>query len=664
MTALVIVESAGKVKKIQSILDKLYGSGSHLVMASLGHLRDLPKDKLGIDLEHDFEPHYVLIDKKRDILIRLRVAVKTADKLYLATDPDREGEAIAWHLLQLLQPKCPSFRIRFNAIDAANLKAAFNTSQSLDMALVRAQESRRLLDRLVGYKLSPALQKQLGNKHLSAGRVQTAALRLLVERQRAIEAFSPIEYWSLEAQFRVKAGSFQAKLVQWQGQNWDEKLCSRSELVQGIVQALKGQSFRIKRLESHERLRPPLAPFTTSSLQMAASSHLRLGAERTMDLARQLYEAGLISYIRTDSKHVSTEAHLMACDFIQATWGEFYLPAKAWNFKAQANAQEAHEAIRPLDIELQQLPADFADEQVQKLYSLIWRRFLASEMAAACYQETGIRLESTGAEFLSRGSVLLFEGFLAVYDYGSDLKEEEAEEKLEAQVPLPAVTEDENAVLEKLIPQQHLSRPPSFYSEASLVAALESSGIGRPSTYAQILLGLKERLYAQQQKRRLLPTDLGLAVHDFLVQHFGLILDLRFTATMELALDKIASQELDARKFLKTFWETLEPLLRPCQEAEATAKASAENCPKCQQGQLILKQSQKGSFFGCSRYPDCNYSRDAAVTELSTEVCPSCASVLVLKQSRKGEKFWGCSSFPNCRFTKSSEKTLEEGASS
>ena len=655
---LVIVESNAKIAKIQSYLDSLYGAGQFKVTASLGHIRDLPADTLGVDVANAFRPTYVVIPKKKKTLGKLKRLIRDADAVYLASDPDREGESIAWHIVQATQPKCPIYRVTFGAITQSAIQDGFEMPRQLDMPLVAAQESRRVIDRLVGYKVSPALWKGLDDGTLSAGRVQSVALRLICQRDDEIADFEPQAYWSIVGVFAVQNGQFSAKLTTWQGKSWTQLSCLSEADAQSICQQLQTQRYQIATLESRDDPRKPPAPFITSSLQQAASTHLKLSADRTMTLAQQLYEAGHITYMRTDSPFVSPEAQTTAREVITSTYGDVYLPAKPPTFKAKGNAQEAHECIRPTDIACDRLTTD--DDLLNKLYSLIWGRFLASQMASAVYAQTTVTVAGDGgAIFTARQRQLRFDGFLHLYALGDDLETEDDDED-DAIETLPVMGPGERCILRELTPKQHFTRPPHLYSEANLVQALERQGIGRPSTYAAVIRTLKGRSYIQTRKRKLHPTDKGKAVSAFLCQHFALIMEPRFTATMETGLDKIAGGDLDAGQFLAVFWDKLQPLVAhwdTVQRATAAVVVTDEVCPACGEGHLAEKTSKKGAFLGCERYPDCDYTRDARAPQpqLVGQACAKCGAQLCLREGKRG-RFLGCVRFPRCRHTMSTTK--------
>ena len=479
---LVIIESNAKRQAIATYLTHLYGSGVYKVIASLGHIRDLPPDELGVDVSNGFQPRYTTAKGKAKTIKLLGKHVSTADAVYLATDPDREGEAIAWHIIQVTRPKVPVFRVRFNEITKAAVKRAFDDPRQLNMDLVAAQEARRVLDRLVGYKVSPALWRGLDEAKLSAGRVQSVALGLVVARQGAIDTFQSRQYWSIFGTFAVPTGQFEATLVLWAGQPWTNETFPSEAEAQAAIQVLSETVYKIQKVETRSRHRQPPAPFITSTLQQAASSHLQLSPDKTMSIAGSLYEAGLITYMRTDSPVVSNEAADGAERLIRTWYGDLYLPDKRRVFKAKSGSQEAHECIRPTEITLDALGDDH-DDYSARLYQLIWARFIASQMAAAVFEQTTVHVVGATALFMARSSHLTFEGFLAVYRYGADVGEGEADDPNQ-DVVLPVMTPGQTCRALTFEPCEHSTRPPPRYTEASLIKALETHGVGRPSTYS------------------------------------------------------------------------------------------------------------------------------------------------------------------------------------
>jgi len=653
---LVIIESSAKKKKLTSLLSQIYGSGQFKVVASLGHIRDLPKGELGVDVTNGFRPTYVTSKGKSRTIKMLNKQVTESDAVYLAADPDREGESIAWHVVQVTRPKVPVYRVTFNEITKAAVQRAFDAPRQINMDLVAAQEARRILDRLVGYKISPALWRGLDERGLSAGRVQSVALKLVVERQREIDAFVPRAYWSIAGTFAVPDGQFDTKLIIWQGQQWTTETFTTEAAAQSAITQLQDTLFKIQKVEVTDRNRKPPAPFTTSTLQQAASTHLKISPDKTMSIAQTLYEAGYITYMRTDSPAVSDEAGQMAISFIQSAFGELYTPVQRPVYRAKSGSQEAHECIRPTTLSLNSL--EEKDDYSAKLYRLIWQRFVASQMVDARYERTTICVGDGQALFMTRRSILTFDGFLRAYDYGEDLSQNDAETSDDT-TPLPPVLQDATCRAISFEPEQHVTKPPNTYSEASLVYALEKMGVGRPSTYSLMVSIIRNRKYVTRRKRRLMPTALGQRVSGFLDEHFALVMNYDFTRTMEDALDKIAVGDLDTRKFLGVFWDKFEPLIQLWEYAmpqRTEPQLIGEICPVCNKGQIEIKSSRKGRFLGCNRYPQCKYSRDIkqAAPLLVGRKCPQCGAQLCVRSQRKdNKKFVGCTNYPQCRHTQS-----------
>jgi DNA topoisomerase-1 len=667
---LVIVESPGKIKKLKSILGADYE-----VIASMGHVMDLPPKNFGIDLER-MEADYVVL--KADVAKRLRSAAKEPYKvIYLASDPDREGEAISYHVGNLLKranSKVQLQRVTFDAITPSAVTAAFKQPRALDQHLVAAQETRRLLDRLVGYPSSRFLWQFVQGKGLSAGRVQSVALRLVVERDDAIRNFVPREYWTITGLFRVDKGELSAQLSRWKGKKPDLKTRAEAE---SVVSALQGVPFRIGSVQPKQRTQKPPAPFTTSTLQQAASSHLHMSPDETMRHAQALYEAGLITYMRTDSPAVSPEGQAMAKQTILAQYGEKYVGNS--QYKAKGNAQEAHECVRPTDTksapESVRATMDAKSKRTGDVYDLIYRRFLASQMAAAIYDELHVTVTGGEAVFSAKGSRLAFDGFLRVYNLAEEKEAkpenvaENASEDDEDETPtnkqLPPLTVNEPAKALKLTPQQHFTKPPAPYSEALLVKALEQHGVGRPSTYAQTVGTLKKRDYVKVEKKRLFPTDLGREVHGVLASKLPGLFEVPFTAQMEAALDEIAAGERESKVYLKSFWSQVSPKFgenvvqavvtpRPATKTAGgsgtrrttTRKASA-NAPTAGEGETAPKRRTKSP----ARTETSAKTEPNAAVSSEFGVCPKCGKALLKRTGRNGA-FIGCSGFPKCRFTK------------
>jgi DNA topoisomerase-1 len=674
---LVIVESPAKAKTIGGILGRGYR-----VRASMGHIRDLPRKALGVDPAQGFRPHYVGAPRKKKTIEALKKAAADADALYLATDLDREGEAIAWHVLQVVRrslPKgTPVRRVTFHEITKGAVARAFSQAGTLNHALVEAQQTRRILDRLVGYSISPLLWRRIrGAKVLSAGRVQTAALRLVVDREREIDAFVPVEYWSIEALLAQQMDEpmpFLAQLwriVDEKGVAREPDLKSRED-AQAILDALEGATYWVDKVETAERSRSPWPPFTTSTMQQAASKALGFGPAQSMRIAQQLYEGvpigdegtvGLITYMRTDSTYVAPEAQQAARQVIARYWGAEYLPARPPTYRTKVkSAQEAHEAIRPTGPErTPKALRAFLDGRQAALYELIWRRFIASQMKPALYKVTtayiptgaGDRVRSLPYLFRAQGRECLFPGFLKVYEELLDEGEEG-----EGDTALPPLRAGEGLELLELIPQQHWTKPPPRYSESSLIKELERRGIGRPSTYAAMVSLIRDRGYVERQKRVLLPTELGCVVCDLLVEGFPELFDYGFTAAMEDQLDEIAGGRAERVPTLERFWAGLQPALEHAKETMPRVTLSKEepeltgkSCPQCG-GQLVRRKGKYGYFTGCANYPKCEYiARKAqARPEPTGETCPECGGALVRRRSRYGP-FLGCSNYPTCRYT-------------
>jgi DNA topoisomerase-1 len=664
---LVVVESPAKARTIRGILGPDYR-----VVASMGHVRDLPRKALGVDVEHSFRPRWVIASKKRDTVKRLKEAAHGSDAVYLATDLDREGEAIAWHVLHLLKltREVPVQRVTFHEITPAAVQSAFRQGGALNEDLVEAQQTRRILDRLVGFKISPLLWRRVkGAKRLSAGRVQTVALRLVVDREREIEAFEPVEYWTIEALLAQQIPDPIPFLAQLYRIGKEEPDLKNREDAEAIIQALEGALYWVESVKTQRKEQRPPPPFTTSTLQQAASRALRFSPKQTMALAQQLYEGvrlgeeghvGLITYMRTDSTYVAPEAQAAAREVIIEHFGAEYLPPRPPNFKTRVkSAQEAHEAIRPTDV--RRTPKHvrpFLNEGQDALYTLIWRRFVASQMANAVYDVTtaliptgkGSRAERLPYLFRARGRVRLFDGFLKVYEETLDVGEEAEQEK-----PLPPLRADEELDLLELIPTQHWTKPPPRYTEASLIKELERRGIGRPSTFAGMVTLIQQRGYVRREKRVLFPTPLGFAVCDLLVEAFPELFDYDFTARMEEMLDEIANGRRGRLATLEGFWTDLEAALVKAkaemptvtvETAKPKAEPTGETCPQCG-GALVTRHGRYGPFVGCSNYPTCKYVQRSEPQVAGT--CPECGGDLVTKKGRYGS-FVGCANYPACKY--------------
>jgi DNA topoisomerase-1 len=657
--SLVVVESPTKVKTIQKYLDS-----SFIVKASMGHVRDLPKSKLGVDPKKGFKPQYVVSPTKKKVLDDLKKAAEKVDTLYVATDPDREGEAIGWHLAQELDvDKKHVYRITFNEITERAVKAAFLKPGKIDLKKVDAQQARRVLDRLVGYSLSPLLWEKV-QRGLSAGRVQSVAVRLIVDREREIQAFVPVEYWSLHARLAAQLPpEFVATLKEVGG----EKASLADEPgTRALMASLEGARYVVKSVTRGERRRNPAPPFITSTLQQEAGRKLGFTAKKTMTVAQQLYEGidlgaegaeGLITYMRTDSVRVAREAQDEARQWITGRLGREYLPDAPPAYRSRGSAQEAHEAIRPSEVRHDpKSVARFLSKDQLALYRLVWERFLASQMVPAVYDTVSADIEAGRCLFRAQGAVLKFKGFTAVYE---ESREEEAQTDEDAEGAMPQLAEGEALRLVQLEPKQHFTQPPPRYTEASLIKALEELGIGRPSTYASILgTIINDRGYVHRERKALIPTELGTEVTDLLKPYFPEIMDVEFTAQMEDSLDKIEEGD---RKWVDTVQEFYAPFKRDLQKAKKgmrNVKAGAptgEKCPECGEA-LLERRGRFGKFLACSAYPGCKYTRNLGGAERAEdqptgEACPACGKPLVLKHGRFG-KFIACSGYPECKTTK------------
>jgi DNA topoisomerase-1 len=639
---LVIVESPTKAKTISRFLGKDFK-----IVASFGHVRDLPERKFGVDIKNNFKPTYVVIPKAKERIKEIEKEAKKAKLVILSTDPDREGEAIAYHLAYLLKlgKKKPYWRIVFHEITEQAIKEALKNPRKIDMNLVNAQQARRILDRIVGYKLSPLLWRKVA-KGLSAGRVQSVALRLIVEREREIQNFKPKEYWTIEAILKNQKSKtknqkeFKAVLVKKDGKKLDQFAIKNEKEAKKIVEELKDAKFEVLKVERKEAKRNPPEPFTTSTMQQTAWQKFSWPAEKTMQVAQQLYEMGYITYMRTDSLNLSELALKMAESFILKNFGKNYYQKRIYKTKSKV-AQEAHEAIRPTDVEkTPEILSEKLNEQQLKLYDLIWRRFLACQMAQAIFDKTEVEILAKNYGFLAKGQILKFDGFLKVYP----MKFEEEE--------LPELEKGEVLEVVKILPLQHFTQPPPRYTEATLIKELEKHGIGRPSTYAPILATIQERNYVKKdEKKRFYPTAVGFLVNNLLVKHFPEIVDINFTAKMEDDLDKIANGEKDWVETLKEFYEPFNALLnKKYKEINGAGilEKTEKKCPKCG-AQLLIRVSKYGRFLACSNYPKCKYTFDL---ENSTGIlCPKCKKGEIIKRkSKKGKSLLGMLKLSKMRF--------------
>src|SRR4051794_37614307 len=671
--SLVIVESPGKAKTIGKYLGKQY-----LVKASLGHVKDLPKKDLAVDVERDFTPRYEVIEGKKKLISELRQAAKGVDFIYLAADPDREGEAICWHLKEELEPKKAGkpaiFRVMFNEITAAAVKKAFERPLAVNVHLVEAQQARRVLDRLVGYKISPLLWDKV-RRGLSAGRVQTVAVRVIVERGREIRAFQKQEYWTIDVALNAKkAPVLTARL----NKRADETPTIGNEATaKEIVDDLDGASYIVKSVSTREKKRNPVPPFITSTLQQESSRKLRFSVKRTMMLAQGLYEGkelgsegavGLITYMRTDSTRVSEDALTEVRGFVTERYGPEFLPKSPNIYKTKKDAQDAHEAIRPTSVlrTPESLEKLLAEDEL-KLYRLIWMRFIASQMMPALFDQTTIDVSAAGKSkvpyvFRATGSVLKFEGFLKVYEEGKDQKDEEDED---LKHKLPVVAEGEALRFKEILPEQHFTEPPPRYNEATLVKKLEADGVGRPSTYASILSTIQDREYVKKDGGKFVPTELGMVVTDLLLESFNDLFEVSYTARMEEELDEIEEGKLEWRvamaEFYERFQKDLEHAGRNMTDIKRMEKPTDLVCEKCGKP-MVIKWGKHGSFIACTGYPECTNTRELTVDlpdvdkadlgeQDETEYCENCGRPMVLKKGRFGQ-FYACSGYPDCKTTK------------
>ncbi len=651
MAKLVIVESPTKVKSVKKYL----GSG-YEVMASMGHIRDLPKSKLGVDIENNFKPQYINMADKKPLIKTLKAAAEKCDAVYLATDPDREGEAISWHLAQILDLDLnDANRITFNEITEKGIKEGVAAPRKIDLNLVDAQQARRVLDRIVGYKLSPFLWKKV-KSGLSAGRVQTVALRLIVEREREIEKFNSEEFWSIDAKLMSGRKSFSAKLFGLANGTKIDTISNQAD-AEKIVAALEGAQYVVSDIKKGTRNRQPAPPFITSTLQQEASRKFGFTGQRTMRIAQQLYEGvdvkgvgtvGLITYMRTDSLRISEEARSAAGSYIVNTYGSQYLPKTPRYFKTKSGAQDAHEAIRPTNISLTpaMVEGSLTAEQF-KLYKLIWSRFIASLMAACVQNTVAVSIEAGDYLFKANGNTVKFDGFTVLYEEGKD-----DEQDLES--ALPEMNVSDVLKLKELTPNQHFTQPPARYTEPTLIKALDENGIGRPSTYAPIMTNILHRDYIEREKKSLKPTKLGMVVVDLICEYFKKIVDVKFTAGLEVQLDKIGDGELNWIETIGEFYKDFDAHYKKAEvslDGKRVKVPDVESdviCEKCGKT-MVVKTGRFGKFLACPGYPACKNTKPVPEDEVK-EPCPKCGAKLVKRISKKGNKFFGCSAFPTCDF--------------
>lgn len=647
---LVIVESPAKVKTIKKFLGSNYE-----VCASNGHIRDLPKSQLGVDVENDFEPKYITIRGKGDILANLRKQAKKADKIFLATDPDREGEAISWHLSQALKLDDKAvYRISFNEITKNAVKASIKQPRQIDMNLVDAQQSRRILDRMVGYKISPLLWAKI-KRGLSAGRVQSVALRIICDREDEINSFIPKEYWTLDAILSVK-GSKKPVTAHFYGDESGKMEIKSADEMNKIVKALKKTEFTVESVRKSEKSKKAPLAFTTSTLQQEAAKTLNFSTQKTMRLAQQLYEGvdiagqgttGIITYLRTDSTRVAEEAQIMARDYISSKYGEEYLMLADKKSNGKKKIQDAHEAIRPVNIELtpDDVKSSLSKDQFN-LYRLIWRRFTASRMSDAVYETTSVKIKAGKYRFSLASSKIKFDGFMCVYKSEDDEEEESLSKSLVAGI-------DENSVLtlSDFDKKQHFTQPPAHYTEASLVKTLEELGIGRPSTYAPTITTIIARRYVVKENKNLYVTELGEAVNNIMLKAFPSIVDVNFTATMEALLDSIEEGDIEWKTVIRNFYPDLDESVKAAEKELENVKIEDEVtdvvCDVCGRN-MVVKYGPHGKFLACPGFPDCRNTKP--YLEKIGVPCPKCGGEVVLRKTKKGRRYFGCENGPECDF--------------
>jgi len=676
---LVIVESPAKIKTLKKFL----GSGYNII-SSIGHIRDLPAKEFGIDIDNNFEPKYANLPDKKETINELKKAAKDVDLVYLSPDPDREGEAIAWHIASILPKNTPIKRMVFYSITKNEVMNALNNPRDIDYALVNAQQARRLLDRMVGYKISPILNKKLrgGKNAKSAGRVQSVALKLIVDREKEIENFTPIEYWNIKASFKKDEKIFEAALYSVDGKKIEKEakdktnvlLISDQKTAETIVSRLNGATYKVCDIEKKEKNRNPVPPFITSTLQQEASRHFNFPVSKTMNIAQSLYEGidmkkdgteGLITYMRTDSVQTAPEAIEAARNFITKTFGKEFLPEIPNKYSSKKTAQEAHEAIRPTNLSHppEKIKAYLTTDQY-KLYTLIWKRFIASQMLPAIYDSVTVDITTQdNIVFRSCGSTMKFSGFMQVYQERNDYKEDSQEGLL------PSLNIDELLDLDKINHTQSFTKPPARFTEASLVKELEKSGIGRPSTYAAIMNKIQSRDYTIKKDHTLIPTELGKIIVQMLEENFEAIMNIDFTASMEDQLELIAENKKEWKTVLKEFWQDFAPMVEKAQkEAQIPKQPTDIPCPKCKK--MLQKVWFKGSYFyGCSGYPECDFSSSVEAFHFKKEdydenfdweqKCPKCGEKMILRHGKYGS-FLGCSKFPKCKCIVSIPKKGEQ----
>lgn len=650
MSDLVIVESPAKAKTIQKYLGKGYE-----VIASMGHIRDLPKSKLGVDTENDFQPQYIDMKGKEDVIKDLKKHAKKCDKIYLATDPDREGEAISWHIANMLKLDMnDNNRVAFNEITKTGVKSGMSNPHKIDVDLVNAQQARRILDRLVGYKLSPFLWKKV-KRGLSAGRVQSVAVRLVVDRENEIRRFVPKEYWSIDAKFTAPSSRkvFDAALVTVDGKKLE--IPNEAE-ANNLLARLERAQYTVKSVKKRITKKQPAPPFITSTLQQEASRKLGFSAKRTMKAAQELYEGvdvqgigavGLITYMRTDSLRVSDEAKAAAAKYIEMVYGKDYLPPSPRSYKSKNNAQDAHEAIRPSTPELtpERVRESLTSDQF-KLYKLIWERFIASQMANALLDTVSADIEANGCVFRASGYSVKFDGFTVLYV-------ESAESSDESKKMLPPLAENDAVKLKSIDGNQHFTQPPARYTEASLIKTLEENGIGRPSTYAPTITTITARQYVEKEGKQLRPTNLGEVTTDLMKEHFRNIVDAKFTAKMETELDEVEQGDKDWISVLHEFYDDFSDILSKAETAMEGKRVKVPDeetdviCELCGKN-MVIKYSKYGKFLACPGFPECRNTKK--IVQETDGNCPRCGKKMLLKKSKKGRSFYGCEGYPDCNF--------------
>lgn len=636
---LVIVESPAKVKTIKKFLGANYE-----VMASNGHVRDMPKSQLGFDADNDYEPKYITIRGKGEILAKLRKEVKKAEKVYLATDPDREGEAISWHLyiaLKLEDKKV--YRITFNEITKNAVKESLKNPREIDMSLVDAQQARRMLDRMVGYRISPLLWAKI-KRGLSAGRVQSVALRIICDREDEINAFIPEEYWTLDAALKIK-GEKKPLVAKYYGVGDKKAEISSKAEMDKILKELENAVFEVKDIKKGERIKKAPTPFTTSTLQQEASKALNFSTQKTMRLAQQLYEDGFITYLRTDSTRVSDEAVAASKEYITKNYGEEYAAEVVAEKKKEQKIQDAHEAIRPTDIS--NIPANVKESLSRdqfRLYQLIWKRFTASRMTAAKYETTSVKIDANGHRFTVSASKLDFDGFMSVY-------KEVDEEKADSNTLVKEITKDTQLTIESFDSKQHFTQPPAHYTEASLVRALEELGIGRPSTYAPTITTIMARRYVVKEDKNLYVSELGEVVNNMMKDAFPTIVDVNFTANLEALLDKVETGAISWKTVVANFYPDLDEAVKKAEkeldEVQIADEVSDEVCDVCGRN-MVIKYGPHGKFLACPGFPECRSTKP--YFEKIGVTCPKCGKEVVIRKTKKGRRYYGCEAIPECDF--------------